>query len=142
MAPEDATVEVITPDAALDVRTQLRNLLRQYQMRSERLDALLIDSYSVDLLPLQSELKMIRRKGTEEDEKFNRMLSSGFRFLDAASTVTQAAVRILREERLFTHRIALPDVRYFLTVESEDGGMSIVEAGSRFVQETYVPDID
>ena len=142
MAPKDATLEVLSPEAALDVRTELRNLLRQYQLRAERLDALLIDSYSVNLVPLESELRMIRRQGTDEDERFDRMLSPMFRFIDAAGSVTKATSRILREENLFTHRVARPEVRYYQTLESEEGNMAIVEVGARFVKETYVPDLD
>jgi len=142
MAPAGASVEVITPDAALDVRTELRSLLRQYLSRAEALDAILIDDYSVNLLPLSYELTLIRHCATEEDRAFNGLLSPGFHFITPGPSVTQAVGRVLREEKLFTHRIAHPEVRYYQSVESEEGGMTVMEVGARYVQEAYVQDFN
>ena len=140
MSPEGATLAVIAPDAALDIRTELRGFLRQYRATGRPLDALVIDKYSIDLSPLQSELTMIRRAGAEEDAAFDKMLSPQFRFLEPGPAIVDATYRILRERNLFTHRIANPAVHYYQTEESEDGTPCLVEVGAAYVQRAYVSD--
>lgn len=139
-APAGASLAVIAPDSALDVRTELRGFLRQYRATGRPLDVLILDKYSIDLSPLQSELGMIRRAGAEEDAAFDKMLSQGFRFLEPGPAVVDATFRILRERNLFTHRIANPAVHYFQTEESEDGTPCLVEVGAAYVQRFYVSD--
>ena len=139
-APAGASLAVITPDAALDVRTELRGFLRQYRATGRPLDVLILDKFSVDLSPLQSELTMIRRAGAEEDAAFDKMLSPQFRFLEPGPAIVDATYRILRERNLFTHRIANPAVHYYQTEESEDGTPCLVEVGAAYVQRAYVPD--
>ena len=139
-APEGAHVAVIAPDAALDVRTELRGFLRQYRATGRPLDVLILDKYQIDLSPLQSELNMIRRAGAEEDAAFDKMLTAGFRFLEPGPIIVDATYRILREQNLFTHRIANPAVHYYQTEESEDGTPCLVEVGDAYVQRAYVSD--
>ena len=140
IAPEDATLAVIAPDAALDVRTELRGFLRQYRATGRPLDILILDTYDTDLSPLQSELTMIRRAGAEEDAAFDKMLTPQFRFLEPGPVIVDATYRILRERSLFTHRIANPAVHYYQTEESEDGSPCLVEVGAAYVQRAYVSD--
>ena len=140
LAPEGANIAVIAPDAALDVRTELRGFLRQYRATGRPLDVLILDKYSIDLSPLQSELNMIRRAGAEEDAAFDKMLSPGFRFLEPGPIIVDQTYRILRERNLFTHRIANPAVHYYQTEESEDGTPCLVEVGAAYVQRAYVSD--
>ncbi len=137
----EASLTVITPELALDVRTEFREVLRQYRATGRPLDALLIDSYGMDLLPLQGELEMIRRGGTEEDTALGRMLPAGFRILDVGTLVVRGTYRLLRSQNLFTHRIARPFVRYYETAESPDGSPVLVEVAASYVQNAYVPDI-
>lgn len=139
-APAGASLAVIAPDAALDIRTELRGFLRQYRATGRPLDAIILDRYEADLSPLQSELAMIRRAGAEEDAAFDKMLSSGFRFLEPGPVIVDATYRLLRERNLFTHRIASPAVQYYQTEESEDGTPCLVEVGAAYVQRAYVPD--
>ena len=105
---KDATLTVLSPESALDVRTEFRNLLRQYRSSSLPMDALILDSYFADAAPLQSELKMIRRAATEEDAAFDKFLSPSFFILDPESSVIDHTYSLLRRERLFTQRIAHP----------------------------------
>ena len=139
-APAGASLAVIAPDAALDIRTELRGFLRQYRATGRPLDVIILDRYNTDLSPLQSELNMIRRAGAEEDAAFDKMLTAGFRFLEPGPAIVDATYRLLRERNLFTHRIANPAVQYFQTEESEDGTPCLVEVGAAFVQRAYVPD--
>ena len=138
----DARLRVITPESALDVRTELRNLLREYQESGEGLDALLLDSYTLPTGPLHSELDIIRQEGREEDAAFQAMLSPIFRIWDPASALVEVTYRTLRERHLLTHQIARPAACYYETAESRDGWSILVETSAQYAQRTYVPDLD
>ena len=138
----DATLSVMAPEPALDVRTQLRILLRQYQAEGRPLDALLIDSYTIDPGPLNTEVRMIRRIVTEEDAAFDKMLSPDFVLLDPVNSVIDATYSLLREKHLFTHRIARPALRYFETVEGEDGEPVLLEIDATYAVNTYVSNLN
>ncbi len=139
---DGASLAVITPESALDARTEFRDVLRQYRSTGRMLDALLIDSYSVNLPSIFSELEMIRRGGTEEDAALGRMLSAQFRIEDAGSSAIRATYALLRSRNLFTHRIARPYARFFETVEDAEGGAALVEVGASYAQNAYVPDLN
>lgn len=137
----DAHLTVIAPEKALDVRTELRNLLRQYRTTGRVLDALLIDNFAIDMAPLQSELALIRKSATLEDEAFVAMLSPDFRVMEPTSSIIGATYRLLRENHLFTHRIALPVVHYYETAESLEGTPILVETTADYALSTYVPNL-
>ena len=136
------SVTSITPDSALDVRTELRSLLRQYRTTGKQLDALVLSDYAIDKKPMESELELIRRAGTEEDLAFSRMLSPGFTIIDPGTSLTAAIYRYMRGGNLFTHRIARPSVRWFKTTEAGDGDPVIVEVGASYVLQSYVQNFD
>ena len=137
----DAQLSVLSPEPALDVRTELRNLLRQYRSTGRSLDVLILDSYAIDPRYLSSEMTLIRQAGTEEDASFDRMLSKDFRFLEPKAALLQATYRLLRERGLFTHRISRPVIQYYETTESPQGLPVLEEVTPSYVQQTYVPDI-
>ena len=141
MGYADAYLSVITPDAALDVRTELRSVLRQYRNTGRVLDALLVDSFTVDFVPLMTELSLIRNGATAEDNAFQAMLAPDFRVLDPSASVIDATYRLMRENHLFTHRIALPSVHYYETAESEEGTPLLVETSDVYAQSTYVSNL-
>ena len=138
----DATLAVYTPKPAVDVRTQLRDILRQYLVTGLPLDALIVDSYSVDLAPLQSELKLIRLGGTEEDVAFDKMLSARFQILDPAGALLINTYNLLREENLFAHKIAKPAVKYYRSAESFSGEVILVDTPASYVNRTYVSSLN
>lgn len=142
MAPEGATLAVIAPEQALDVRTRLRGLLRQYLATGRRMDALILDHYGLPLAPLNSEISLIRRIGTEEDASFDRILAQDFLLLDPSAVLLDATYALLREKDLFAHRIARPVLGYYETFEAEDGNTLLLEVGPEYVAETYVHQID
>lgn len=139
---EEGSVTAITPDAALDVRTELRSLLRQYRATGKSLDVLILTDYSIDKNPLETEFTLIRQAGTEEDQAFSRMLAPGFRIIDPGTSLTSAIYKYMRSGNLFTHRIARPSVRWFETTESESGDPAIVEVSTSYVLQTYVQSFD
>ena len=138
----DATLAVFTPKPAVDVRTQLRDILRQYQVCGLPLDALILDSYGVELGPLQSEVGMIRLCGTEEDAAFDKMLSARFQFFEPAGALIRTTYALLREENLFAHRIAKPLVKYYESAESGSGQVVLVETSASYVNSTYVSSLN
>ena len=137
----DATLSVLTPEPALDIRTELRSFLRQYRAGGKKLDVLLLDKYDFTPSYLQSELDLIRKAGTEEDDSFNRLLSPDFRFMEPKSALVQATYSLLRERRLFTHRILRPTVHFYETDESAQGMPILEEVSAAYVQTAYVSDI-
>ena len=137
----DAHISVIAPDTALDIRTEFRNLLRQYNNTGRVLDALLIDSYSVDMTPLQTELALIQGSVTAEDEAFRAMLSPDFKMMVPTSSIFDATYRLMRENHLFTHRIARPSIHYYETAESGEGTPLLVETTADYALNTYVPNL-
>lgn len=136
----DARLAVLTPESALDIRTEFRNLLRLYRSSGRPMDALIMDSYNFDRTYLESELSLIRREGTEEDSAFNKMISKGFRILDPQQALIRTTYDMLRSQRLFTHRIARPSLHYYETEEGESGLPVLVEVTPAYIQETYVQD--
>jgi hypothetical protein len=136
------SVTSICPETAIDSRTELRSLLRHYLATGKKLDALILSDYSIDTLPLNSEIALIRRGGTEEDMAFSKMLSPGFDIFAPGPCLTGSVYKYMREQNLFTHRIARPAARWFETTENEEGEPSIMEVGSLYVHSAYVQDFD
>ena len=137
----DAYLTVIAPEPALDVRTELRNLFRQYRNTGRVLDALLIDNLAADLTPLQSELAIIRNSVTVEDEAFRAMLAPDFQLMEPSASIIGATYRLMRDNHLFTHRIARPAVHYYETAESGEGTPLLVETTASYALSTYVPNL-
>lgn len=143
----DVTV-VSTSDRPL-LRTAFRDMLRLYrEARPDGvLDAVLLDSFTVDVDELSAELEHIHRQITEEDMAFDRLLAPQFRFIEPNTSLTEACYRLLRERNLFTHNIARPAVRYYRTEENRDGGYVLVEICRNYLSSIvssaeYVPDLD
>ena len=135
------TLSVHTPGEAVDIRNRLRDVLRQYLVTGLPLDALIIDSYDADEAPILAEIKLIRLSGTEEDQAFSEMLSKNFRIYNPADALADSTYALLRKENLFTHQIAWPQVKYYETQENEAGQVVLVEVGSTYVKNTYVPEL-
>lgn len=138
----DVSVSVFTPKPAVDIRTQLRDVLRQYMVPGSPLDALIIDKYGVDMSLIQSELDLLSLGGTEEDAALNKLLSAHFHVYNPADVLIQATYNILREENLFSHRIAKPVVKYYESEESESGQVVLVETSASYVKSTYVSSLN
>ena len=141
MGFEDAHLTVFASEPALDIRTEFRSVLRQYRNTGRVLDALLIDSFDVDFTPLQSELALIRGSVTAEDEAFRAMMAPDFQLMEPSASIIGATYRLLRENHLFTHRIARPSVHYYETAESEEGTPLLVETTASYALSTYVPNL-
>ena len=133
-AAKGIDLTVISPSGG-DVRMAFRDLLRQYRQQKPNtvLDAVLLDSFTVSLEDLMTEVDHIHRQITEEDMAFDRVLATRFRFLEPKACLTDACYRLLRNKNLFTHNIAYPSARYFQTEEGMDGNSLLVEIGADFL---------
>ena len=138
---EDMRLTELSPSPALDSRTELREVLRQYQTEGRPLDALLVDSYEADINALGSEISFIRQGLTGEDASLAKMLSRDFFILDPSSETIQATYALLRSRRLFAHRIAWPRLQYYQVEESSGGEPQVVPVSASYVQNTYVQNI-
>ena len=113
----DAHLSVLVPESAVDVRTQLRSLLRQYRQTGRELDAILVDDYYVDLTLLRSELKLMQMD---------------IPIWDPINSIIRVTYDTMREHHMFTHRITRPVVHYYETAESAEGKPRL----------KYVPNLD
>ena len=143
----DVTVVSTTGNGIL--RPAFRDMLRVYRSLKpgSNLDAVLLDSFTVNLEELESEKEHIHRQITEEDMAFDRILMPHFRFIDPGISLTNALYRLLREKSLFTHDIAYPTIRYYQTEENLEGDFVPVEVSAEYLSAQtqsalYVPDID
>ena len=131
------------------LRPAFRDMLRIFRSLkpNANLDAVLLDSFTVDLEELAAEKEHIHRQITEEDMAFDRILSPTFHFIEPNACLTDALYRLLRERNLFTHDIAFPSVRYYQTEENRDGEFVPVEVSTAYISALadtapYVPDFD
>ena len=138
---EDMRLTELSPSPALDSRTELREVLRQYQTEGRPLDALLVDSYEADINALGSEISFIRQGLTGEDASLAKMLSRDFFILDPSSETIQTTYGLLRSRRLFAHHIARPRLLYYQVEESSEGEAQLVPVSATYVQNTYVQNI-
>lgn len=134
----EGSITSITPDPALDVCTELRSLLRQYRQTGKKMDALILDGFGMDPAPLWSEISLIRRSSTEEENAFSAMIPASFNILEPGACILDATYALLRRENLFTHRIHRPTVRFFITEESLEGGLQKVPLSTQYVHSQYV----
>ena len=143
----DVTVVSTTGNGLL--RPAFRDMLRIFRTQKPNgtLDAVLLDSFTADVMELNAEKEHIHRQITEEDLAFDRIIAPKFRFLEPNGCLTAALYRLLREKNLFTHDIAYPTIRYYQTEEDLDGNFVPVEVSATYVSahtnpEPYVSDFD
>ena len=91
---------------------------------SEPLDAILVDDY--DLAPsfVREGIRRASSLMSSESLVYGKYLSENVRFACPAEAVSAACYRILRDQNLFTHMIALPQSITYKTIRHpEDEGM-------------------
>ena len=93
------------------------------------LDVILVDDLSVDVEQLKIELAQIVSVMNESSMTLGRLVSRDFFFIDAMETVSGQCYSFLRENNMFTHNIAKPQVTVYRPVrkpESEDGSIILI----------------
>lgn len=109
----------------------LYRFLDRYQAAGyvKPLDVILVDNLSVDVEQLKIELAQIVSVMNESSMTLGRLVSRDFFFVDAMETVSGQCYSFLRENNLFTHNIAKPQVTVYRPVrkpESEDGSIILI----------------
>ena len=109
----------------------LHTFLRRYRDTGHQkpLDAILIDNLSVSPDTLKTELAEIVSVMNESSMTLGRLFSRNFFFLDAFGEVSSRCHSFLRENNLFTHNIAYPQVSVYRPVrkpDSEDGSIILI----------------
>ena len=93
------------------------------------LDAVLIDNLSVDPESMKTDLAEIVSVMNESSMTLGRQISRGFFFLNSYDEVADRCYAFLRENNLFTHNIAKPQVSIYKPVrkpEAEDGSIILI----------------
>ena len=93
------------------------------------LDAILVDNPSVDLESMKTELAEIVSVMNESSMTLGRQISRGFFFLNSLDEISDRCYDFLRENNLFTHNIAKPQVSIFKPVrkpEADDGSIILI----------------
>lgn len=99
------------------------------------LDAILIDDLAVRPDSLKNELADIVSVMNESSMTFGRLISRNFVFLDTFDSVADCCYALLRENNLFTHNIAKPQVSVYRPVRKpESGDGSIILIPGSYVQ--------
>ena len=128
------------PDVTVAVDKKRCHGIDKLTANDKELDVILLDTYQAKPSYLASELDIIRQAGTEEDASFDRMLSRTFYFIEPKAALAKAGYDLLRSRNLFTHRIARPLVRFYLTEESVQGGPLLEEVDASYAESAYVQD--
>ena len=109
----------------------LHDFLDRYQAagNAKPLDAILVDDLSVSTDSLKIELAEIVSVMNESSMTLGRLVSRNFFFVDTFETVSAQCFNYLRENNLFTHNIAKPQVTVYRPVrrpDSEDGSIILI----------------
>ncbi|MBO4671886.1 MAG: hypothetical protein J5640_08645 [Bacteroidales bacterium] len=81
--------------------------------RTEPLDAILVDDWDLDMERLEQDLQAVRDFSREESMLYGKLVSPVFLLAGSSSLTMSACYEKLRELSLFTHRIALPELKSY-----------------------------
>ena len=92
------------------------------------ISALIVDDPSVDIGEVRDSFGWIMRVQSEANLGYRKLIAEGFTIIDASRAVTDECYHILRRTNNFTHDIAYPFTREYVTVKAtEGGGYNLVE---------------
>ncbi len=86
------------------------------------LSAVVIDDPTVDINAVRDSFDWIMRVQSEANLGYRKLIADGFVVIDALRAVTDECYRILRGTNNFTHDIAYPHSKDFVTIRSTTGG--------------------
>ena len=117
-----ASISVIVPaDSLTSTSDRFLDFMKQYssQQTPRRLNAILIDDISVDLGDLNEALASVMSVDQDSYLTYLNYLAKNFRIIEMKETVASDCFHIMRENNLFTHKIAYPKVKLYLTAASQ-----------------------
>ena len=112
------------PDSLSDAQPDLlKHVLDQFSRSGESraLNALVVDDASVSVESLRASYATILNSPSEENAYYRKLISRDFVIIDGITAVTDACYAFLRGNNLFTHNIAYPDAKAYIT--SPEGGI-------------------
>lgn len=86
------------------------------------LSAVIIDDPTVDIEAVRDSFDWILRVTSEANLGYRRLMTEGFTVVDARKEVTDECYRLLRHSNNFTHNIAYPTSKDYITVKATTGG--------------------
>lgn len=92
------------------------------------ISAVIVDDTSVDIDAVRESFGWIMRVQSEANLGYRKLIADGFVVIDASRAVTDECYHILRRTNNFTHDIAYPYTKEYVTVKATDGsGYNLVE---------------
>lgn len=88
-----------------------------------------VSSDSLNVRALSEVLEEIRTSQGLDMENYRAVLDGNFEFIGGEDAVIQACYNVLRDHNLFTHRIAYPSVKAYVTVPSSSVPLESVSFG-------------
>ena len=124
--------EAGTGCAALYARrdSTVNSILSQYKSQGGGMpvSAIIIDGSSFSAGDLKASLEEIMTVQTEQNLNSRKLITKELSIIDMNKAVTDECYRILRQNNIFTHNIAYPASKSFVTVKNlADGGFKFVE---------------
>ena len=120
----DATAkyEVFCPDSTVSVQDRFFEFIQMYADagNSAKLSALLLDDYAIDADSLRTVVDAVMQVDEDNYITYRNFLSEDFEIIDAGSAVSSVCYLYLRATNRFTHRIAYPDVKIYVTAPSNE----------------------
>lgn len=113
-----------------DSLISLNSLLGKYKSAGGNmpLSALIIDDTSVSAEEVSASLNEVLSVQNEANLNSRKLITKDFVVVDMQQAVTEECYRILRKNNIFTHNIAYPMMKHYVTVKTSDGdGFSLVE---------------
>ena len=113
----ESSYEVFCPDSTETVRDRFFEFLHLYASagNSARLSALLLDDFSVDADSLRKVVDAVMQVDQDSYITYRNLLSDDFEVIDAGSALSSLCYVYLRKTNRFTHRIAYPEVKLYVT---------------------------
>lgn len=126
-----------SPSIASDTTNVLVAFLDRYIAagNTEPLDAIIVDDYSVLQSDLEDGLRRASSLMSAESLTYAKYLSDGIRAACPAEAVSAACFRLMREHNLFTHKISMPQVLSYKTVDLQEEGRVLLTPISFYVQD-------
>ncbi len=120
-------------DSGQNSRTSFTAFLDSYitSGATEKISAVLVgtSSDSLNVRDLSEALEQILTSQGLDMENYRSVLADDFEFISGEDAVIRACYRVLRQKNLFTHRIAYPSVRAFVTVPSAGAPLENTDFG-------------
>lgn len=126
-----------SPSVGSDTTNVLVSFLDRYIAagNTKALDAIIIDDYSVMQDQVREGIRRASSLMSEESLIYARYLADGIRVATPAEAVSSECFKLMRERNLFTHKISLPQILSYKTVDRKDEGRMLLTPISFHVQD-------